>query len=120
MFRRSLPNLLPAYYAHPTNLRILRIQCQRGTGDGRPPVRFRAGHNSGPSESPLTRQFWVPSIVENSSDIWNLHLAAKYLDKTFNAFDEKALGLQPSSKVHDWIGTEIEARFSSSHAEGRP
>lgn len=68
--------------------------------------------NSGPSESPLTQQLWMPCIV-NSQDIWNLHLVAKYLDKTLNIFDEKALGRPPSSNIHDWIGDEIESRFGS-------
>ena len=70
-------------------------------------------YNSGPSESPLTRQVWMPYIADSSSDIWNLHPAAKYLDKTFNLFDEKALGRPPSSAVHDWIYGEIQTRFGS-------
>lgn len=68
-------------------------------------------YNSSPSASPLTRQLWVPQISDSSSDIWNLHLAAKYLDKTFNMFDEKALGRPPSSAIRDWIGDEIRSRF---------
>jgi hypothetical protein len=70
-------------------------------------------YNSGPSESPLTRQLWVPRIVESPSDVWNLSLAAKYLDKSFNTFDEKALGHSPSSRIQEWISDEIEARFRS-------
>jgi hypothetical protein len=70
-------------------------------------------YNSGPSESPLTRQLWMPQIVESPSDVWNLHLVAKYLDKSFNTFDERALGRPPSSLIRDWIGDEIEARFGS-------
>lgn len=70
-------------------------------------------YNSGPSESPLTRQLWIPRIVDSPSDVWNLSLAAKYLDKSFNAFDEKALGIPPSSGIQDWIGEEIEARLGS-------
>jgi hypothetical protein len=70
-------------------------------------------YNSRPSDSPLTRQIWLPSIENASSDIWNLHLVAKYLDKTFNIFDEKALGRSPSSGVRDWIYSEIQARFAA-------
>ncbi|HXM60796.1 MAG TPA: DUF5677 domain-containing protein [Terriglobales bacterium] len=70
-------------------------------------------YNSGPSESPLTRQLWMPRMIELPSDVWNLSLAAKYLDKSFNAFDEKALGRPPSSRIRDWISKEIEARFRS-------
>lgn len=70
-------------------------------------------YNSGPSKSPLTRQLWIPQIVESPSDVWNLNLAAKYLDKSFNIFDEKALGHPPSSQIQDWINDEIEARFGS-------
>ena len=46
--------------------------------------------NSGPSESPLSRQLWMPRIFESAGDVWTLRLAAKYLDKSFNIFDEKA------------------------------
>src|SRR5580698_8516400 len=61
---------------------------------------FHVGRfNSGPSESPLTRQLWMPRIPDSPSDVWNLSLAAKYLDKSFNTFDEKALGRQPSSGI---------------------
>jgi hypothetical protein len=70
-------------------------------------------YNSGPSESPLTRQLWTPRIADSSSEMWNLHLAAKYLDKTFNMFDENALRRQPSSGIHDWIHAEIQTRFGS-------
>ena len=70
-------------------------------------------YNSGPSESPLTRQLWMPYIAESDSDVWNLHLATKYLDKTFNMFDEKALCRPPSSGIRDWIHGEIQTRFGS-------
>ncbi len=70
-------------------------------------------YNSAPSESPLTRLLWMPHIADSSSDIWNLHLAAKYLDKTFNMFDEKALHRAPSSGIRDWIYGEIQNRFGS-------
>jgi Family of unknown function (DUF5677) len=73
-------------------------------------------HNSCPSESPLTRQLWMPLIADSSSDIWNLHLAAKYLDKTFDLFDEKALHRQPSSGIQDWIYNEIQNRFGAGGA----
>jgi len=70
-------------------------------------------YNSNPSESSLTRQLWVPRIADSTTDVWNLGLAAKYLDKSFNIFDEKALGRRPSSALEDWIGTEVERRFKS-------
>jgi hypothetical protein len=69
--------------------------------------------NSEPSESPLTRQLWVPGIHESSSDPWNLSLSAKYLDKSFNLFDEKALARPQCSEIRDWISAEIERRFGS-------
>jgi hypothetical protein len=72
-------------------------------------------YNSGPSESPLTRQLWTPCIADVPADNWNLYLAAKYLDKTFNVFDERALGRAPASTVRDWIYSEIQARFGSTH-----
>ena len=75
-------------------------------------------YNSSPSESPLTRQLWMPRIVESPSDVWNLSLAAKYLDKSFNTFDEKALQRSPSSEIQDWISDEIEARFASDAYKG--
>jgi len=70
-------------------------------------------HNSAPSDSPLTRQLWMPQISGSRSDVWNLNLAAKYLDKSFNIFDEKALGRPPSSEIQEWVGNEIETRFGS-------
>jgi hypothetical protein len=70
-------------------------------------------YNSGTSESPLTRQLWMPRVVDSPSDVWNLSLVAKYLDKSFHAFDEKAQGRRPSSGIQDWISKEIEARFRS-------
>jgi Family of unknown function (DUF5677) len=72
-------------------------------------------YNSGPSESPFTRLLWTPRITESASDVWNLSLAAKYLDKSFNVFDEKALGRTPSSGIQNWISDEIETRFGSSN-----
>ena len=70
-------------------------------------------YNSNPSESPLTKQLWMPRIADSTTDVWNLRLAAKYLDKSFNIFDEKALGRRPSSALEDWVGTEVERRFKS-------
>jgi len=72
--------------------------------------------NSAPSESPLTGQLWLPQI-KDATDVWTLDLAAKYLDKSFNLFDEKALGRPPSSNIQDWIGGEIESRFLSDAAK---
>jgi Family of unknown function (DUF5677) len=70
-------------------------------------------YNSQPSESPLSRQLWVPEIRESSIDWWNLHLVAKYLDKSFNVFDERALVRLQCSDIRDWIGAEIERRYGS-------
>ena len=70
-------------------------------------------YNSDPSESPLTRQLWMPRIFESPADVWNLNLVAKYLDKSFNVFDEKALGRPGSSRIRDWISDEIGTRFGS-------
>lgn len=79
---------------------------------------FHVGrYNSAPSESPLTRQVWMPRIVESPSDVWNLSLVAKYLDKSFNIFDEKALGRAHSSRIRDWISDEVEARFGSENEQ---
>lgn len=78
---------------------------------------FHVGRfNSAPSESPLTRQLWIPRI-EDVTDVWTLNLAAKYLDKSFNIFDEKALGLPPSSGIQDWISDEIDSRFGSDNGK---
>ena len=70
-------------------------------------------YNSGPSESPLTGQLWVPRIRESPADPWNLSLCAKYLDKSFNLFDEKALTRPQCSEIQDWISADIERRFGS-------
>jgi hypothetical protein len=79
---------------------------------------FHVGRfNSAPSESPLTRQLWIPRI-EDATDVWTMDLIAKYLDKSFNIFDEKALGRSPSSKIQDWMGDEIESRFGSDTETG--
>lgn len=59
----------------------------------------------------------MPRIAESASDVWNLNLAAKYLDKSFNNFDEKALGRPPSSEIKEWISNEIEARFGSDNGK---
>lgn len=73
---------------------------------------FHVGrYNSEPSESPLNRQLWVPGIRQCPTDWWNLSLAAKYLDKSFNLFDEKALARPQCSAIRDWVAKEIEARF---------
>jgi hypothetical protein len=61
----------------------------------------------------------MPRILE-SNDVWTLNLAAKYLDKSFNTFDEKALGRPPSSEIQDWIGDEIESRFGSDNCRQDP
>jgi hypothetical protein len=70
-------------------------------------------YNSRPSASPLSRQLWIPEIRDDPSDIWYLDLAAKYLDKTFNVFDEKALQRKPTSSIQDWLISESQKRFSA-------
>lgn len=81
---------------------------------------FHVGRfNSAPSESPLTRQLWIPRI-EDATDVWTMNLAAKYLDKSFNIFDEKALERSPSSQIQDWIGDEIDSRFGSDNGKQDP
>jgi hypothetical protein len=75
-------------------------------------------YNTIRSDSPFTRQLWRPRI-ESATDPWTLSLAAKYLDKSFNVFDEKALGRPRSSALQDWIGDEIEARFASEDGNQR-
>lgn len=72
-------------------------------------------YNSAPSKSPLSRQLWVPGIPKFSTDPWNLSLAAKYLDKSFNLFDEKALGRPQCSEIQNWISAEFERRFGVSN-----
>jgi hypothetical protein len=74
-------------------------------------------HNSEPSDSPLTSQIWMPRIAESSTDWWNLLLAAKYLDKSFNIFDEKALVRQRSSAIRSWISAEIDRRIDQGSNE---
>lgn len=73
--------------------------------------------NSRISDSPLNRMLWQAIIADRSIDIWNLHLAAKYLDKTFNAFDEKILKRAHSSRIRDWIYDEIQKRFKQNEQE---
>lgn len=70
-------------------------------------------YNSRLSDSPLNRQLWVPGIPEFPTDWWNLRLAAKYLDKSYNLFDERALTRPQCSEIRDWISTEIERLFGS-------
>jgi hypothetical protein len=72
-------------------------------------------YNSQPSESPLSRQVWVPGIRESLTDWWNLSLVAKYLDKSFNLFDERALAGPQCSEIRDWIHAEIERHFGSAN-----
>jgi len=57
--------------------------------------------NSRPSQESLTALIWSPEIGECPNDFWNVYLAAKYIDKTFNEFDEKALGEQGNSTLRD-------------------
>ena len=65
---------------------------------------FHVGRmNSGLSDSPYTRLLWVPEIAAVSCDPSELLLAAKYLDKSFSAFDERALGVSASSDLQTWI-----------------
>jgi hypothetical protein len=69
-------------------------------------------YNSQPSDRPLTSLLWVPDIADASGDVWNLHLVAKYLDRTFNLFDEKALQRSPTSEIRNWIQEEIGTRIA--------
>jgi|JI10StandDraft_1071094.scaffolds.fasta_scaffold55819_2 hypothetical protein len=69
-------------------------------------------YNSLPSDSSLSRMIWEAFIADNSMKIMNLHLAAKYLDRTFDAFDEKVLKRPPSSEIRTWIYDEIQERFA--------
>jgi hypothetical protein len=55
----------------------------------------------------------VPRIPELPTDWWNLSLAAKYLDKSFNLFDETALAGPQRSEIRSWISAEIERRFGA-------
>jgi hypothetical protein len=77
-------------------------------------------YNSGPSESPLTRQVWMPRIFESPTDVWNLSLAAKYLDKSFDIFDEKALGRPRSSGMQDWINAHFGSDNPNQNEAGGP
>jgi hypothetical protein len=77
-------------------------------------------YNSWPTQSPLTRQLWMPYIRDASSDIWNLNLLTKYLDKSFNLFDEKALLQKPSSNIQDWLHNEIDRRFADQTTPPEP
>lgn len=69
-------------------------------------------YNSSPSDSPLNRPLWKPNIHDQSSDVRELHLAAEYLDKTFNLFDDRILKVKESSCIRDWIYQEIQTRFA--------
>ena len=73
--------------------------------------------NSGLSESPYTRLLWVPQIADLGVDPWNLILAAKYLDKSFNAFDDKALGRSAESDIHTSIQEMLSKNFGGDEAE---
>lgn len=65
---------------------------------------FHVGRmNSGISDSPYTRLLWIPQIAEVRSDPSELLLAAKYLDKSFSLFDERALGRSGASDLQTWI-----------------
>jgi len=77
-------------------------------------------YNSRLSDSPLNRLIWVPQIADRSMDIWNLHLAIKYLDKTFSLFDEKGLGRLRNSNIHDWVYDEIQLRFTEQPNSNEP
>lgn len=70
-------------------------------------------YNSRPSESPMTSPIWMPIISEATSDPEELYLLAKYVDKTFNLFDEVILEISPSSDIVDWLGAEVKRRFQS-------
>ncbi|HWU45069.1 MAG TPA: DUF5677 domain-containing protein [Bdellovibrio sp.] len=70
-------------------------------------------YNSGPSDSALQGTLWKAQIADSHTDAWNLHLAAKYLDKTFNIFDEQALKITPQANLTDFIEEKIGEHFFS-------
>jgi hypothetical protein len=70
-------------------------------------------YNSRPSPSPLTSPVWLPQIADVEPHPHDLSLAARYVDKTFNFFDEKALNVPPASKIQDWLEDEIQKRFQA-------
>lgn len=74
-------------------------------------------YNSSPSESALTTPIWMPKIADSNPDVRDLSLAAKYVDKTFNFFDEKVLGVSPTSDIRDWLDNEIYERFQKDSSE---
>lgn len=52
-----------------------------------------------------------PNIPVLQPDAKYMTLAAKYLDKTFNLFDEKVLNREPVSEIQVWIRGEIKRCF---------
>jgi hypothetical protein len=88
------------------NVYIPFSQCAHNTW-------FHVGrYNSLPSDSPLNSLLWKPNIYDQAPDVWELHLVAKYLDKTFNEYDERILKQGKSSGIRNWIYQEIQTRFS--------
>lgn len=77
-------------------------------------------YNSRPSDSPLNRMLRNPYIADRSFDIWNLHLAAKYVDETFNSFDKNILKRPSASNIYDWIYDEIQSRFKQTTEDLTP
>jgi hypothetical protein len=71
-------------------------------------------YNSAPSESPYTRLLWIPRIADSDIDPSILILAAKYLDKSFNAFDVSALGRSASSEIEKWVDEQLTANADNS------
>lgn len=88
------------------NVYIPFSQCAHNTW-------FHLGrYNSLPSDSPLNSLLRKPDIYDQAPDVWELHLVAKYLDKTFNEYDERILRQERSSDIRDWIYQEIQKRFT--------
>lgn len=75
-------------------------------------------YNSESSPSPLTSPVWLPRIANVEPHPDDLFLAAKYVDKTFNFFDEKALHVSPSSNIRDWLYEQSERRSQPPPADG--
>ena len=63
------------------------------------------------SNSPLHCYRFLPDVLEQSSNIEELILCAKYLDKTCNFFDIKMLKSEPRSNLRQWIISEISKNF---------
>ena len=77
-------------------------------------------YNSDPSESPLTRQLWMPqNRLVLTKRCLELELGRQVLGQVIQHLRRKGLGAcrrRPESS--DWISNEIEARFTTDTGEG--